>query len=519
MSSSPQANRAKSSSSASWNRALSVPVGLGLMAWLVLAVWAPLPLSVAPTVPRDLRWVLDLGVATVAAHLVFTLSVSVLSWRKKPWEPGPTGSDEALLCFDAAPPRFSFAYGLCTLLTLVAWAQPEKAVQTDGFLQFPSAGLRLLMLSGLVSGAAWLWGRWLCSVGRFVVRDGVAAWSDRHESLRLDEFLVSGPTIVGARDGVSICVRLPGGPRNQAWQPSSRIGEPRRAEGYRAAGDAPRGLAGAFFASSAERPRPVPVFPFFPILNVGGDVRRWYRLLPLALLCGLFAVSVVLPPDALGAWWGSRRDSGFATLFALALLFTLGTILFLVASYWMSDIPWRPAGPVDGVWLWRLLSQEPPRSARLSRVALGLHLAGSGARRISVALLFLVLWCLVALAFAVALTLVVFSFDSLGWFAPAMLLPAAAQWITMTSYRLPVRVKDGLLSIQRAGVWLPVTRVDAEGEAIVLSAGPVRVRAQELYGFAKPREASVTASLIWPFCAPATVFLASGSNSSSRGRQ
>ena len=64
------------------------------------------------------------------------------------------------------------------------------------------------------------------------------------------------------------------------------------------------------------------------------------------------------------------------------------------------------------------------------------------------------------------------------------------------------------------GAWLPVTRVDAEGDAIVLSAGPLRVRARELTAFNKARDPADTASLIWPFCAPASALHAMWTGSS-----
>ena len=504
--------RAATSSAPARQRALTISVGVGLTAW-ALASATPIPADVAAWLADDWTWMFSVTFAAIVAHLGFTVAVSVLTWRLPAWRPGH--ADESLYCFNVDPPRCSVIYVGCVLFGLGVWFAPA-ANFWDGYLELPSEGIRLLIPAGLSALAAGLWARWLRGMGRLVIRGGNAVWTDRYVSFPLKQQFVSGHTIVGEDRGLTMCARPAGAPRGEEWRPTQRLGGKAGGDGYREPGLEGSGkLEGAFFASSNQRPR------LHASPQLGGDVRRWYRVLPTTLFLGLSAASLVVPPEVVTGLVKQLRYSlhGFAWLFLilglmLGFVLLLGFVMALVSlyTYWMLDIRWRQKGSVDGVWLWKLLDPVEPHRSMLSRLLLGSHLSDSAGRRVGIGLLFLGVWSLVGLSMAVSALLVFHAVPTIGWIAPVLLAVATVQGVAMTTRRLRVRIKSGLLCIQRAGAWLPVTRVDAEGEAIVLSAGPVRVRAQELHGFAKPRDSSVTASLIWPFCAPASAFLSATSS-------
>ncbi len=401
--------------------------------------------------------------------------------------------------FGVSPPRFSIAYGVVALGGLAASLGPGLTL-AQGRLQLPSEGLRLLILAGLCAQTASLWARWLSSIGRLVVSAGLGVWADLRGSFRLTELFVSGHTLIGANSETSICVRLAGALNNEEWQPSTRSALAVPEDGYRAQADGADGwLRNTSFRDRSSLPA---------LSGLGGDVRRWYRTLPMTLLFGVGASSLVSPGAGLEQVTYSMPSYAWILVtIGLLLLVAVGAAVFALFAFWMLDLRWRRKGSVDGVWLWRRLGRLAAGRPVVSRLLLGWHLTDSPSRRVGVALLILALWSLVALSMGVAAVLVLRALSWFEWLAPLLLIPAIAQWIAMTLLRLPVRIRNGTLSFRHAGAWLPVTNVEALDGAVVLSSGPLRVRAQELVGIAKARDASETTSRVGPFVAPASAFL------------
>jgi hypothetical protein len=308
------------SSAAAWQRALAVSVLVGLTVWVVIALYSLGPsvpigfvprsaewLSPAiPALPPNPKWTVDVVTGTIVAHVVFTSLVSLFTWRLQAWQPGSV--DGAAYLFTTTPPRFS---PLFTLASGVALAAPyaERSIAFERHWQLPSEAACLLLLASLCVLAVGQWVRWLWSIGRLAVYSGTITWTDRVVRFALEDLLSSQRTVIALNQESAVCARLPGAPRNEEWEPPQRLAQDK---GYREpAADIELGESVSNHATYAPSPFP----------NLGGDIRRWWRVIALILLWALASASVVTPSLAWAKLkYYSHGFGGWSVLLGLMLL-------------------------------------------------------------------------------------------------------------------------------------------------------------------------------------------------------